>query len=266
MSAPPGIPHGLRGALALGSMACLIVTVLAMRQSLRRLGFAEATANLAAGLAVVAGPLALYGTRVYLGSHLLSALFASVLLLAGLRWLADGRERDALLMGVSGGLLVITRWQDVLWLVVLVPAAWSSLRARDGLAPRRWRGLGLAALAFAAAVSCQLLAWRIQYDAWLVMPQGPAYMQWTRPALAAFLLSTYHGLVPWAPVFALGLLAAPFARLASVHARALRWGAALAVVLVVYACAAVADWWGGESYGPRRLASLSPWPRSAWRR
>ena len=257
-SAPPGVPRGLRAGLALGSMAALVVTVLTMRQVLRRLGHDGATASLAAGLAVVAGPLALYGTRAYLGSHLLTALFSAVFLLAGLRWLDAGRTRDALLMGVAGGLLVITRWQDVLLLVLLVPAVLSCLRAPGGDAGRLWRRLGLAGLVFAAAVSCQLLAWHVQYGAWLVMPQGYGFMQWTRPLAAPFLLSTYHGLLPWAPAFALGLAAAPFARIASGHARALRWGAGLAILFTVYTCAAVSDWYGGESYGPRRLSTLAP--------
>jgi hypothetical protein len=257
-AAPAGVPHGLRAALALGSMACLVLTVLAMRQLLRRLGFAEGTAHLAAGLAVAAGPLALYGTRVYLGSHLLTAFFAAFLFLAGLRWLDRGRLRDALLMGLAGGLLVITRWQDVLLLLALAPAAWSVLKAEDQDARRRWQGLALAGAAFALAVSCQLLAWRVQYDMWLMMPQGYGYMHWTRPAPAAFLLSTYHGVLPWAPAFALGLAAMPFTRLSSPHSRALRLGSAAALALVVYTCAAVWDWWGGESYGPRRLASLAP--------
>lgn len=254
-SAPPGVPRGLRGALAVASMACLVATVLAMRATLRRIGHDPATASLAAGLAVLAGPLALYGTRVYLGSHLLTALFTALFLLAGLRWLDGARPRDALLAGVAAGLLTITRWQDVLLLVLLAPLVLPRLASGGDEARRRWLGLGLAGLAFAIAVACQLLAWHLQFDRWLVMPQGPGYVQWTRPRLAPFLFSTYHGLLPWAPAFALGLAAAPFARRAPAG---LRVGAALAVALSVYTCACVADWYGGESYGPRRLSSLAP--------
>ena len=257
-AAPPGIPRGLRSTLALGSMACLVLTVLAMRQVLVRLGYGDATASLAAGLAIVAGPLALYGTRTYLGSHLLAAFFISILLLAGLRWLDHARPRDALLLGVAGGLLVITRWQDLLLLVLLVPAVFVRLVAKDASAGRRRLGLGLAAIMFAVAVSSQLLAWHVQYGTWLTMPQGPGYMRWDQPQLVAFVASTYHGLVPWMPAYALALLAAPFARLSTPDARALRLGVAAAIGLAVYASAVAVDWYGGESYGPRRLSSLAP--------
>ena len=155
---------------------------------------------------------------------------------------------------------MITRWQDVLLLVLLVPAvpSWPPRSRR----PMRGRRLarprpGLARLP-GHGVACQLLAWHVQYGPWLVMPQGCGYMLWTRPLAAPFLLSTYHGLLLWAPAFALGLAAAPFARIASGHGRAWLWGAGPAILFTVYTCAAVSDWYGGESYGPRRLSTLAP--------
>jgi len=61
------------------------------------------------------------------------------------------------------------------------------------------------------------------------------------------------------PGFALGLVALLVFRL-PVQARGERlfsWGLRLAVVAAVYVSACPQDWWGGDSYGPYRLASLT---------
>jgi len=252
---PPLFP--LRVVLALGSMALLAVLVIVSSRFSQRLGVPPALAPAGAVLAIVAGPLAIYGTRSYLGSHLLSAFWAAVLLAAALRWLEEGHLRQAVGMGLAAGFLVITRWQDAVLAAGLAPSLLVSLR--DPAARRRLIGLALAAVAGAAAVSLQLLAWRAQFGAWTLMPQGPAYVSWTRPHLA-FFVSTYHGLLPWAPGLVIGLFAFAWARppLPRPSAMAFIAGVLAGAAAVVYVSACVADWYGGESYGPRRLSVLAP--------
>src|SRR5262249_50102500 len=90
---PPLFP--LRALLSLGSMALLAFLAIVSSRLAERLGVPSSLAPAAAVLAVVAGPLALYGTRSYLGSHLLSAFWAAVLLGAALRWLEEDHLRQA---------------------------------------------------------------------------------------------------------------------------------------------------------------------------
>jgi hypothetical protein len=248
----------LRVLLALGSMALLALLVIVSSRIAQRLGVPPALAPGGAVLAIVAGPLALYGTRSYLGSHLLSAVWAAVLLAAALRWLEEGHLRQAAAMGLAAGFLVITRWQDAVLAAGLAPSLLVALRD-PAARRRRLIGLALAAAAGAAAVSLQLLAWRAQFGAWTLMPQGPAYVSWTRPHLA-FFVSTYHGLLPWAPGLVIGLLAFAWAqpRLPRPTALAGKVGVLAGAAAVVYVSACVADWYGGDSYGPRRLSVLTP--------
>ena len=66
MAARRPVLERLRIPLALGSMAFLLLTAFATDAFLRRLGLEPDAAELATGLAILGGPLALYGTRSYL--------------------------------------------------------------------------------------------------------------------------------------------------------------------------------------------------------
>jgi hypothetical protein len=72
------ISFTLRAALAAGALATLVVTVLALIALAERAGFSRGIARVAAFLAIAFGPLALYGTRIPLNSHLPSALASTL--------------------------------------------------------------------------------------------------------------------------------------------------------------------------------------------
>jgi hypothetical protein len=254
------IGQGLRRLLALGSLGLLVVTVLAMVRLCEEWGFEPEAARFATAVAVVGGPLALYGTRLYLNSHLPGAFFATLVLL-GLARLGSGGSRSAwAATGLAAGLLVINRWQDLVLLAVGLPLVVGWARREGGLHRPAAGELALGAAGFAGVAALQALAWRAQFSSWLLVPQGKGYVSWTVPHIAPFLLSTWNGVLPWAPGLALGLALAPFlpARFETAGVRALRAGFLLALLLTVYVSATPRDWWGGVSFGPRRLASLTP--------
>jgi hypothetical protein len=245
----------LRTILTFGSMALLVLTFLATSRVVARLGVSAASARLATTVALVSSPLAMYATRTYYCSHLASATLAALVMLGMLRWLEARRWQDAALTGLAAGLLVINRWQDACLLTVLLPAGFVVAGSR-----RTRSTLGAVVVATGAAVAgglAQLLAWRIQFGAWFLVPQGDSYLSWTRPRLIELLFSPYHGLLPWAPGLALGLAALAL-RPAATALRGLRLGLILATILTLYVSALPHDWWGGNSYGPRRLSSLVP--------
>jgi hypothetical protein len=158
------------------------------------------------------------------------------------------------------------RWQDAVFgLLLWVPLA-PLLGTRRDLTqlPGERRDLArLAKLLAAMTAGClamallQLHVWHLELGSWLTMPQGGDYMRWSRPHLREFLLSGYSGLLPWSPVFALaaaGLLLPWRCRLSP------RWRVVALLVLVVeiYVNSAVRDWWGGDSFGARRMSSCVP--------
>ncbi len=80
-------------------------------------------------------------------------------------------------------------------------------------------------------------------------------MRWTNPALAAVLLSDWHGLFTWTPLVAIAV-----AGVVPLFRQHRRVGVVVAVSLLVarYVNAAVADWWAGEAFGSRRFLSCFP--------
>jgi hypothetical protein len=244
------------------ALYCLLGLLLTYRLARRYVGdFAATTATLTVFLA---SPLVFYSIIAMPWSHapgfFLFALFLTV-------WMRHWRrplERGLgtwLLLGLIGGLMVITREQ--LGLLLIVPALealWSYLAlARSG----RWReALGLFGrhLAFLAtllvAVTPQLLAYQI-----LNGRPGPSStvagkLDWTSPNFLNTLIDPGRGALLWAPVLGLGLLG--LAWLA-------RKDAALALLLLIAFLAQTyingafgTTWHLRGAFGFRRLIECTP--------
>jgi hypothetical protein len=254
-AAPPPW-HAFRAAAAVAAMVMLALTALLTASSVRRCGVSRDIAALATGLAILCGPLAVYGTRAYLNTHLGGALLVALTLRQALAWLASRRPASALAFGLAAGLTCVNRWQDA---VIVAPLAAVVVAAPRLSARDRRAGLGLSAAAATLAVAIQLRAWHVQFGTPLLIPQGAGYMRWLEPAILPLTFSTYHGLVPWTPGFALGLVAltvAALGRRATEAPRPMMVALAVGVSLSLYVSACPLDWWGQASFGPRRLTSL----------
>lgn len=201
---------------------------------------------------------------IWLGSHALyyslvspsyshaASMFTGALFFAA--WLAT-RDRPgvwrAALWGALAGASALMRWQDAVFVVVpLVEIArW----------PTGWRTKLAGAAAMSAAwlvvFSPQMVVWDVLYGQPFALPQGPSFMRWSAPHLAAVLLSDNHGLFTWTPIIVLAI-----AGLVTFARRLPAVALPIAAVLLVswYVNAAVADWWAGEAFGARRFLSLFP--------
>ena len=153
-------------------------------------------------------------------------------------------NRDYAFIGLAAGVVVLVRWQNVLFL----PVGWAVLWAA-GTKPK-WNQIALVCGISIAFFLPQMLFWKVIYDRFLVVPQGGAYLAWGSPQLGAVLFSSRHGLLSWSPVLWLGLVGLfALVRRAPVLAGSLL--AALAVT--TYVNASVHDWWAGASFGSRRF-------------
>ncbi|MBN1483745.1 MAG: hypothetical protein JXA37_03410 [Chloroflexia bacterium] len=162
-------------------------------------------------------------------------------------------------LGLAAGFMSTLYWIDAL--LVLLPAAEVAWEGLALLRERHWRGLrnlsiggGLFALAFTIGFFPQMLAWKILFGQWFTVPQeGFATPQGL--AVLELLLSPLHGLLPWTPIAALGLLG--LLLLAWEHRP---WGSYVLLAMGAYFLynATLPSWHGGGTFGLRRLVNAYP--------
>ena len=193
--------------------------------------------------------------------------------------------------GAGAGLLAITRYQAVIYLLYPVVLALQVLRLhlRSVLdtSPRGiwlilpWLArVGAALVTFVAIVSVQLIAWKIVYGSWLIYSYEGEVFYFTRPQLFAVLFSPYHGLFYWSPFLLAGFCGFMWWLLQRGAATAFRrpeicW--LISLLCTYWVNAAWETWWFGPAFGSRAFEGsvlffmaggaflLTRWSTSRWR-
>ncbi len=280
-----GYAHVFVAAAPIGSITLLgLASVLWYREVARLLPPRDAAVGVVA--AIVAGPLLWYTFFEPSMSHAPTAaclVFAMVAWRVWARYPSAGR---ALLVGLTAGLLAMQRWQFILWVVVPmghllylavrrdrpVPGVGESGAAGSGgssavkppspvcmTTPLAAGHLGLIMLGTLIALAPQFLAWKLVWGSWVVNPTGGGVdfirLSWSEPKMLSVMWSQRHGLFTWHPV----LLLAVIGFVPAWKRDRLLTGVCLGLLLaMIYVNAAVADWWGSDSFGQRRFAGLYP--------
>lgn len=227
------------------AVASLFYGLLAVGLAARLAGSADGSPVRGAAAACAAGlttPFVFYLAYEPSYAHTFSAFAASAFVL--LWWRGRG-EQSALswsFLGLLGGLLGTVRIQD---------AALAAVALVD--VPRtRWRALAFAP-GFVLGFLPQLLAARTLFGTWLPdRPPEYALQPWPGHYLDV-LLSSHNGLLPWSPVFAAAAVG-----IALLPDRRLGLAALIAAAGQVAIVGSTPDWWGGHSFGMRRLVNLLP--------
>ncbi len=191
-------------------------------------------------------PMLYYATIEPFMSHVPAAFLTALSFYLILR---GERERRGLLIlaaGFVGGLATLTRWQMavLVWALALV-----------FLSYRMWRAIGLFAVGFCA------VAWHLPYT-WNWMFGRPLLLAYTESGflnwpryIVPILFSGGRGLFVWSPLTILAVIGLV------VMARYYpAWAVSMGVAFLVQVLlnAGVADWWGGWSFGMRRMTELYP--------
>jgi len=248
-------------AVALGGLLYGFAAVWLVESTLAR-HFAARTARLVALL--LWGATFLHWYMVHQGamSHTQSAFMAAAFLWRWDRGRPLARARDALVLGLLGGVAMCVRWQNAALLVLpvldLLAALWRARDQERRVAALRCAGC-LALLGATALLGAlpQMLVWRALFGEWLLgaPPQGADFVRLGRPFLLETLFSSRHGLLSWTPVLGAGFLGfIPLFR------RRPRLAGPLLVPLLAltYLNASSGDWWAGGSFSNRRFDSLLP--------
>jgi hypothetical protein len=198
-------------------------------------------------------PLIYYATISPVNSHNPGA-FAATVFIYLLLWCegslrrnpnAQPRDWHWALLGLFGGLTVLTRWQ----LLLLVGLGLALLVWR-----RQWRGLLIAGIVAGIALLPLPLIWNELYGSPFVVPFDAASQGsfFGRPVNTWLVL---RETIRHSPIILFSVVGLLF-----LWQRSRAWTifALLAILTQAVVNGSTLDWWGGETYGMRRMAELYP--------
>jgi len=159
-------------------------------------------------------------------------------------------------LGLLGGLMMLTRWQEAVFLLIpfveLVCIFFS--RIKLNFFGKIQKGLFFiigAILAF----SPQIIVWKIVSGTWLTIPQGKDFLDLLHPHFLLVLFSSKHGLFTWTPIILVSILGIYF-----LYQKEKRLALALIFGFVLILCtnSFIVDWAGGDfCFGQRRFIDCS---------
>jgi hypothetical protein len=231
------------------------------RLLLRRVSDGVTAATLAALLCGTG--LLHYATYDSSYSHVYSFfLLAALLNLTEDWWISAAapanRSRQAALLGLVSGLIVLTRHTNVLMLLVVPLYGVSQpggVRNAVAAAIERKRDVAIAAVVGALVVLPQLAVYHEATGRWIVSSYGDLTFNFTSPHLWGVLFSVQKGLFFWSPLL---LAAVAGFWLAPGLTRPFALAAGLIVAADAYLIASWWDWQFGGSYGHRGFVDLLP--------
>ena len=160
-----------------------------------------------------------------------------------------GTARAWIVTGLAGGLMTLVRWQNGVFLL-LVP--YGLMQAEATLSRRLTHGF-IAVGALLAVTAIQAVFWQACFGVALTVPQGGSFMTPLDLHMREVLFSTRHGLLSWHPVFAVATIGLCFVR-----PRRLALMFCLLILLQLYVCSMVSEWWCADSFGMRRMTGTIP--------
>ena len=209
----------------------------------------------------------LFGTNLYhyatfdsTYSHPYSFFLLASLLFLTDRWTrADGADmRDAVLLGIVSGLIVLTRHTNVLFLLVLpLYGVTDGSTARDAMLRLTGRGREVAIIAVVALATCvpQLAVYYRATGHVFVNSYGDLGFTFLTPHLWGVLFSVTKGVFFWSPVLLAGVAGYALQRHVT---RPFALAAGIIFVIDTYLIASWWDWQFGGSYGHRGFVDLLP--------
>lgn len=211
-------------------------------------------------LIVGISPLVFYLVYEPSMSHGLTVFSSSLLFYLSVLLIKNKDIKNHLLFytGLSIGLIFIIRWQDIIFAIIpiaIIFQKYLKVNTFNITIKKLYKQFLLILIPFLILASIQLFAWKYLYGSWISIPQGNSFFNLTKPQLWDFIFSGYHGMLIINPLLILpiiGLLIAlkKYKFLASLLL--------ISLSLQIYLNAGLHDWYGGGSFGARRMISSLP--------
>jgi hypothetical protein len=212
-----------------------------------------------------------YGVFDATFSHAFSFFLVALWLVVVERWWQRPSTATSAALGAVGGLIVLVRHTNAIFLVVPVLyglSRWRDLPVRMTALVDRVRPLAIATVVAASFVVPQLVLYRWATGAWLVNPYqliGQGFSVGSSLHVTDVLFSAQKGLFFWSPALLLAVLGAVVAHAWS---RGIVWATAAVFAAQTLLYASWSNWQLGGSYGHRgftdALALAAPMIASAY--
>jgi len=199
-----------------------------------------------------------YATYDSTYSHAYSFFLFSAFLDVTERWHRHPSRGLSILVGLAGGLIVLTRHTNVLFLLVFAlygVTGRSSLGATIERFRTHWRELAVVFVSATAVVAPQLAIYYQATGHALVSPYGALGFDFGAPRLFGVLFSVQKGVFFWSPLLLLGVVGLAMARQT---VRPFLLPVAVFLVVNTYLIASWWDWQFGGSYGHRGFVDSLP--------
>ena len=154
------------------------------------------------------------------------------------------------LFGVAAGLTFLSRSQ-------VAPVIGLFFLALLWQRPKEFGRLVGSAVICGAIATIQLLVWKTIYGSFITVPYGDNFLQPLDPHLLGVLFSLKHGFITWTPFVAVGIIGLVFGAIGANY-RLIHITFLLGFASEVYINSIAVDWWGGNSFGYRRLIEVYP--------
>jgi hypothetical protein len=159
--------------------------------------------------------------------------------------------KDYLILGISIGFLFLIRWQDLIFAIIPLIIILRKIYLQKNYQPYL-KVVILVIASFILTISPQLFMWKHLFGSWLVVPQGESFFHLTNPHIWQFLLSSHHGMFAVHPLLIFAIMGLVLFYRQNKFLAGLLF---LALIIQIYINSALYDWYGGGSFGARRMLS-----------
>ncbi len=163
-------------------------------------------------------------------------------------------SRSWALLGLAGGVMVLCRWQNGLYLAG--PFLGDAFCGRRPWTRAYWCTRASFVLAAAVTFVPQMVQWAVIYGHPLVNPQGEDFLQFPPQFVPQVLFSSLHGWYSWTPLTLIGTLGLLWGS-ARAFATVFPWTFVLASEVAVVG-SIPSNWFMGEGFGIRGLTCSLP--------
>jgi hypothetical protein len=191
-------------------------------------------------------------------SHALSAFTATLFLYY---WYSTRKKRNlfqSIALGFFAGIMVITRWQDSLFLLVIIYDLRRIFPLKTKSSNRTLYGPALFFITLILTFIPQMIFWKIVYGSYLLIPQYQGFVLWYPKYLLQVLFSPVHGLFTWTPIIFISVIGLILYQKEAINRKSILPVLLLLILLLqIFANSSIYDWNGSWSFGSRRFVSCS---------